>query len=106
MPIAFFHFSVLSIRCRTCLPCEEEHKEKFLLKKDEIVDSCKVCILMYALPSWGVPASQLISSALKLTFILLMCIRTNDNDSPQSIFSSNNFKQPNDYIAKMFSYRH
>ncbi|KAA0187520.1 hypothetical protein FBUS_02998 [Fasciolopsis buskii] len=36
--------SVFSVRCRTCLPCEEEYKAKFLLRKDEIVDNCKVCI--------------------------------------------------------------
>ncbi|CAH8459480.1 unnamed protein product [Heterobilharzia americana] len=37
-----------AIKCRTCLPCEENYKKLFKIRKDEIVDDCGVCITAYS----------------------------------------------------------
>ncbi|KER23151.1 hypothetical protein T265_14705, partial [Opisthorchis viverrini] len=36
--------NVNSIRCRSCLPCRPENKERFIIKPDIIESDCKVCI--------------------------------------------------------------
>ncbi|KAF7258240.1 hypothetical protein EG68_04626 [Paragonimus skrjabini miyazakii] len=35
---------VLSIKCRTCLPCDEENKKRFIFRPEAIQSDCKVCV--------------------------------------------------------------
>ncbi|CAH8819356.1 unnamed protein product, partial [Schistosoma curassoni] len=37
-----------AIKCRVCLPCEDKYKKLFQITKDEILDSCGVCITAYS----------------------------------------------------------
>ncbi|CAH8484775.1 unnamed protein product [Schistosoma intercalatum] len=48
--ITFLQFIsyAFAIKCRVCLPCEEKYKKLFQITKDEILDSCGVCITAYS----------------------------------------------------------
>ncbi|CAH8469705.1 unnamed protein product [Schistosoma turkestanicum] len=43
-----FVLNAYTIKCRVCLPCEDEYKKLFKITKDEILDNCGVCITAYS----------------------------------------------------------